>query len=117
MRTNPSSQAQVATYRRRRLGVAVVASCTMSFAVIGACNVLGADPGGGPASAAGVQPAVAPESVVVRPGDTLWSVAERVYARERRDGADVIAFADYVDALVARNGGAAVAPGDVVVLP
>jgi nucleoid-associated protein YgaU len=46
---------------------------------------------------------------VVRPGDTLWAIAERVYP-----SADVAAI---VDALVSLNGGAAIQAGQTLNLP
>ena len=73
-----------------------------------------ADRGGEPASVAAVGRATdglagyAP-SYVVRPGDTMWAIAERLYP-----GADT---AQIVDALVSLNGGASIAAGQTLNLP
>jgi LysM domain len=73
--------------RRRRLVVAVVASCALTAALV----LGGGARGSAPASLPG-----APRVVIVRPGETLWDVAER-YADPAVDRRA------YVDALTRRN--------------
>lgn len=101
-------------YRRRRVAAAVLVVALVVGAAIGALaglQVLAGSPGGGsltaPAAAnsPGAAPSVRPSSVspgatsvVVGPGDTLWSIARQVTPA----GGDVAAT---VDRLVARNGG------------
>ena len=63
--------------------------------------------GGVPASAAASQPARS--SVIARPGDTLWSIAD--------DHRGDISIIRYVDKLVSLNGGATIQVGQAVVLP
>jgi LysM repeat protein len=65
--------------------------------------------GGVPASAAASLPAHARATVVVRPGDTLWSIAEVHHG--------TVPLSHYVDALVDLNGGATIQVGQSVVLP
>jgi LysM repeat protein len=97
-----------AVYRRRRLVAGSVLAGLLAFAGGSVAGVL-AGPGGVPASAAGAQPAVARATIVVRAGDTLWSIA-------REHNGDV-PFERYLDALVARNGGAAIQARQVLELP
>lgn len=101
-------------YRRRRVAAAVLVVALVVGAAIGALaglQVLAGSPGGGsltaPAAAnsPGAAPSVLPSSVspgarsvVVGPGDTLWSIARQVTPA----GGDVAAA---VDRLVGRNGG------------
>jgi nucleoid-associated protein YgaU len=62
------------TYLRRRVGAAVfVATLVLSVGSVAQRGL--ADRGGDPASAA----AVGRATYVVRPGDTLWAIAERLY--------------------------------------
>ena len=94
-----------AVYRRRRLvAAALVLLLVVALANL-AMTLLGAD--AGPAEP---RP-VAEVSVLVEPGDTVWSIAESL-AR----GGDV---RPVVDAIVDANGGAALEVGDrlVLVLP
>ena len=65
--------------------------------------------GGVPASAAESQPARTRTTVTARPGDTLWSIAERHHGE--------VALTRYVDTLVDLNGGAGIQAGQAVVLP
>lgn len=104
----------LSVYRRRRVAAAVLAVALVVGAAVGALaglRVLVGSPGGGsltaPAAAtsSGAAPSVLPTSVpsgapsvVVGPGDTLWSIARQVTPA----GGDVAAT---VDRLVARNGG------------
>ena len=95
-------------YRRRRAVVAAV------LVVLGAAggNVvhdLLAGPGGVPASASGAQPASPRVTVVARPGDSLWSIAQTHHGD--------VAFGTYLEALIDRNGGTGVQAGQAVVLP
>ena len=76
-----------------------------------------ADRGTGPASGATVgRSGVVPEGVgesadsyVVQPGDTMWTIAERV--------ASANALADYVEALIALHGGTTITVGELIRLP
>lgn len=91
--------------RRRRL-VAVVFLAAFVFALfVGASQVL-ANRGGAPASTSTVRPAT---EYVVQPGDTLWSLAERFHGPFPRGA--------YLDRLIDANGGAALAVGQLVMLP
>ena len=93
-----------ATYVRRRIGV-----LAFLFALVGTLGVTAqqglADRGGDPASAS----AIGQSTYVVQPGDTLWAIAQRVYA-----GDDL---AGYVDVLVSLNGGAQIIAGQQLLLP
>lgn len=92
------------TVRARRLAVAL-ALC--GGVVLGSLldSLMSGGAGGGGLHLAGVG------SVVVEPGDTLWSIAESV-----ADGADVRVVVDHIQEL---NGleGSALAPGQVLLLP
>jgi Tfp pilus assembly protein FimV len=92
-------------YVRRRLLVVFVLVAIVVALVAGAGNVL-ANRGGAPASTSAVRPA---QTYVARSGDTMWSIA-----LAHRGAASQ---ADYVDALIAVNGGVAVQVGEVITLP
>jgi hypothetical protein len=110
----PSRHAPVtaATYRRRRLLALLAVGLVAVALLLGGRTVL-ADRGGAPASAPTVSPAqaalAAPATYTVRPGDSLWSIAER-FAGTRSQ-------VSYVDALIALNGGASVQAGQTITLP
>jgi nucleoid-associated protein YgaU len=92
------------TYVRRR-----VVALAFLVALVGTLGVTAqqglADRGGDPASAA----AIGQSTYIVQPGDTLWAIAERVYA-----GDDI---AGYVDVLVSLNGGSQIVAGQHLLLP
>ena len=101
------------TFVRRRVGAVVfVVALVLSVGSVAQRGL--ADRGGEPASVAAVGRATdglagyAP-TYVVRPGDTMWGIAERLYP-----GADI---ARIVDALVSLNGGAAIEAGQTLNLP
>jgi hypothetical protein len=115
----PSRLAQQAVYRRRRLLVALVVvglvvACTL-LASAAVARIAGGAPSsaaGGPSptsaasSAAGV---AAPATVVVQPGDTLWSIAAAA--------APDVDVRITVDRLVALNGSAPIVVGQELELP
>jgi LysM repeat protein len=68
-----------------------------------------ADPSGVPASAASGRPASLGSVVTARPGDSLWTIAERHHGE--------VSIARYVDELVDLNGGPGIQAGQAVVLP
>lgn len=96
------------TYRRRRVG-AVVFVLVFVLALVVSIGSLAeqglADRGGGPASGSTVGQA----TYVVQPGDTLWSITERLYP-----AADL---PQVVDALVTLNGGASIQAGQTLTMP
>jgi len=116
----PSRLAQQAVYRRRRLLVALVVAGGLALmtllAVSAAARIAGGDPSsaaGAPtptsaaaASAAGV---AAPATVVVQPGDTLWTIAAAV--------APEVDVRITVDRLIERNGGSPIVVGQELELP
>ncbi len=116
----PSRLAQQAVYRRRRLAVAVLAVAVLAVAFLLASAAVARIAGGAPspaaggssptsaaaASAAGV---AAPPTLVVRPGDTLWSIAASV--------APHVDVRITVDRLVALNGSSPIAVGQELELP
>lgn len=100
-----------ATYRRRRLAVLLLmVTCVVAVAVgaQAALRPLVASPGGGASAAPGVTQASGGH--VVRPGETLWSVAAAIAPA----GSDVRAT---VDELAELNGGPALTVGQRLVLP
>ncbi len=103
-----------AVYRRRRVVALVLAVAFVVVAMAGLQALLRplAGAGGGrPLSATeGSAPVTAGhESVLVQPGDTLWTIA-----RELRPTGDL---RPVVDDLTALNGGASLEAGQVIVLP
>ena len=105
-------------YARRRL-VALLTLVTLVAALwFGATSVL-ANRGSVPASTPAVRPAAAAAPLaaaavpvsqyIVQPGDTLWSIGERLQGDR--------SLADYVASLVDSNGGASVSIGQALVLP
>lgn len=99
-----------AVYRRRRIGVlmsVLVVAAVVWLAVIGAASVAQGPMAAGPTAmqaASGATASPAPvRSYVVKPGDTLWTVA-----RHLQPSGDV---RHLVDALAERNGGASLQVG------
>ena len=86
----------VPAYGRRRVFVAGLLVGLLATCGVVAHDVL-AGSGGVPASAAGAMPAPVRVVVVARPGDTLWSIAERFHGE--------IGFDRYLDALINLNDG------------
>ena len=103
-------------YRRRRLVAVLIVFATLSLSVIGAVTAVRAAVGafgGGPLTSpesplAGSRPAAA-TSYVVRPGDTLWSIAKAM-----QPSGDL---RPYVDRLAARQHGQPLQPGERITLP
>ena len=100
-------------YAARRLGALFIALCGV---MCGAWLVgeVSAGVAGQPASAASsnvesVIDAAAPDVIVAREGDTLWSIADAHRGEVSRDR--------FIDALVARNGGTSIVIGQAVHLP
>jgi LysM repeat protein len=92
------------TYRRRRVGAVVfVLALVVSIGSLAEQGL--AERGAGPASGSTVGQA----TYVVQPGDTLWSIAERLYP-----AADL---PQVVDALVTLNGGASIQAGQTLTMP
>lgn len=102
----PSTQ----VFLRRRVLVALVFIGVFVALTIGAGSVL-ANRGGAPASTSAVRPATpsASTTYVVQPGDTVWSISERL----RGESTQI----DYVDSLVSVLGGASLQVGQVITLP
>jgi hypothetical protein len=115
----PSRVAQQAVYRRRRLLVAAVAVVVMVLTTLlaasAAARIAGGDPSAAgvpsPTSAAATSAAgvAAPATMVVQPGDTLWTIAAAA-----APDADVRIT---VDQLVALNGPAPIVVGQELALP
>ncbi len=99
-------RASEATYRRRRAIAGTVLAVFVAVGAVTAHDVL-AGSGGVPASAAESQPARS--TVIARPGDTLWSIAD--------DHRGEISITRYVDKLVSLNDGPTIVVGQAVVLP
>lgn len=86
--------------RRRRFALAAVGLSVVIAILVGS----------GPSGIAPAATSRAPETVVVRPGDTLWEIAERYSPREIDPRA-------YLDVLVRANGSPTVVPGQKIRLP
>jgi len=98
------------TYRRRRIVAGLLAVLVLAGLVSGSRALLA--PLAEPASAGPVASASAPGgsvSVVVRPGDTFWTIARR--AEPRGD------IRPLVDQLVAAHGSSSLRPGDTITIP
>ena len=103
----PARLAAQATFRRRRVGAALVALAVVVALTLLAITALARIAGGIPSPAAGElsptlgaatgTPGVAARTVVVQAGDTLWSIAATAAPT-----ADIRAT---IDEIVARNGG------------
>jgi len=130
--SNPSFEVRFGTlgpdravYLRRRMIVAILFVAFCAVIGLSAHSVL-ADHGGVPASTPVVLPAVLPTGetaaaaaavasavvgtpYLVQPGDSIWSIAEA------RHGS--IDLTDYVESLVAANGGPALQAGQMLTLP
>lgn len=104
----PSRLAQAAVYRRRRAVAVVLVVALVAALTLLAGAALARFAGGDPSPAAGVS-APATASVVVQPGDTLWSIAASV-----APDTDVRIT---VDRLVALNGSASLVAGQVLAIP
>ncbi len=97
-----------AVYVRRRLMAALVFVALLAVVGLAAHSAL-ADRGGVPASIPAIRPDIATARYVVQPGDTLWSIADRLRGQAN--------MSDYVDRLVSANGGASVQAGQLLSLP
>jgi LysM domain len=106
-------------YARRRLIAGLFLAAFVLVLLVGGGHVV-ANRGGAPASASMVRPAIAASalsavdaavtvSYVVQPGDTMWSIGQQFHGRAQ--------LAQYVDALVAANGGTQLQISQSVVLP
>jgi len=105
-----SARPSAAVYRRRRLaaGVLAVLLVVMAGWAVTTVAALGGVPASAPERGPASSPA-APTEVVVRPGDTMWSIATRLQPEGDVRG--------LVRRLVEANGGPAIQPGDVLVVP
>jgi LysM repeat protein len=104
---------KVPNYAIRRL---LVGSAALGLAIIGLAASVGVLTGfqGTPASASGVQSAVADTATsasihVAQPGDTLWSIADTY----RGD----VSRSRYIDVLIQMNGDTGVFSGEAIWLP
>jgi hypothetical protein len=103
-------------YARRRLTAVLSLVAIVLVLLLGAGHVV-ANRGGAPASASMIRPATAvvataslsTDLYIVKAGDTLWSIAERFH-----DGTPLV---DYVDSLVAANGGTELQVSQALALP
>ena len=99
------SRTSPATFRRRRIALAVLA-----LGVVVVTGQAGAALGSSTLAAPERRPSLtAARTVVVRPGDTLWEIARRIAPSE--DPRPI------VDALTAANGSGPLAPGEILRLP
>jgi Tfp pilus assembly protein FimV len=108
VRTHRRAPVSPRTYARRRALVGGVSAVIAALTLVAGYDLL-AGSSGAPASAAVSQAGATSGSVVARPGDTLWSIAEA----QRGD----IAVRRYVDALIDLNGGPSIQAGQRVLLP
>jgi 4-amino-4-deoxy-L-arabinose transferase-like glycosyltransferase len=97
----------VQVYARRRLMVLFVVAAIALVLLVSTGHVV-ANRGGAPASTPAVRPANS-AVYVVQAGDTLWSIGERYHGHTP--------LADYVDSLVAANGGTEIQLSQALTLP
>ena len=113
-------------YMRRRLAVGLLLAAAVGVLGVSANTVL-ANRGGVPASTSTVRPAnvaLAPSALpvampvvvpspaityIVQPGDSIWQLAAQFHGTH--------GFNNYVDSLIAANGGTVLQPGQLLVLP
>ena len=104
-------------YARRRMMVLLTMATIVLVLFVSAGHVV-ANRGGAPASDSMIRPAnpavvigapAADNVYVVQPGDTLWSIGQRFHGNT--------VLADYVDALVATNGGTVLQVSQALTLP
>ena len=107
----PAALARRAVYRRRQIVATVVLIATLLLVAAAVARIAGDPSPTSPTSAAAPSAAevVAPPTVIVEPGDTLWSIAAQV-----APGVDVRVV---VDRLVALNGTAPIVPGQQLEVP
>lgn len=103
----PARRRQAAVYRRRRaVALVLVATLVATLLLLASAVLAGSAGGGTPSPAAGTASA---EVHVVRPGETLWSIARQLDPR-----GDVRLT---VDRLADLNGSAPIVVGQRLVLP
>jgi nucleoid-associated protein YgaU len=109
------SYSAVQIYARRRLMVILVLAAIVLVLLVSAGPVV-ANRGGAPASASMIRPAnasvvtpAATNMYVVQAGDTMWSIAQRFHGDR--------SLAQYVDQLVADNGGTEIQISQALALP
>jgi len=115
----PARLAQQAIYRRRRVA-ALLAAVALTAVLLLASAAVARIAGGVPSSAAGAPSptsaaassaagVAAPDTAVVQPGDTLWSIAARAVPE--------VDVRITVDRLIALNGSSPIAVGQELDLP
>jgi LysM domain-containing protein len=102
------SRRPVDTYARRRLMVLFVLAAIVLVLLVSTGHVV-ANRGGAPASTPAIRPANGASVYVVQAGDTLWSIGQRFHGGTP--------LADYVDSLVAANGGTQIQLSQALTLP
>ncbi|MDP1819949.1 MAG: LysM peptidoglycan-binding domain-containing protein [Acidimicrobiales bacterium] len=117
----PARLLREATFRRRRRAALAVLGATIVVLILLASAISARIAGGGhpsaaagassptPAAAAGAAGVAAPQKWVVRPGDTLWSIASSI--------APEVDVRITVDRLVRANGEAPIVVGQALELP
>jgi hypothetical protein len=107
----PARLAQQAVYRRRRLMAMALVLALVVVLTLLATAAVARFAGGVPSAAGGPSTPVAdaPPTVVVQPGDTLWTIAAAV-----APDTDVRIT---VDQLIELNGSSPIVPGQELVLP
>jgi Tfp pilus assembly protein FimV len=96
--------------RRRARARIEIRRRRFALASVGLSVVIATLVGSGPGGIAPAATPQAPTAVLVRPGDTLWEIAERYAPKEIDPRA-------YLDVLVRANGSPTVIPGQKIRLP